>query len=182
MRPSRIVFATDRPLQIAGFRELLRYAHLETELLIISPDSLQAALGPHETCLVMLDGESVLPWGTIGQARLDRPDARFVVWCSRIAPELVRASLQAGMHGMLSAELPLAEAAESLRQIWQGECRLRFNIPWTPQMSPQVELTERERLVLSMIADGMKNREIAATLHRSESGVKISINRLFRKT
>ena len=51
----------------------------------------------------------------------------------------------------------------------------------TSQVEALEELTEREREVLSYVAKGMSNAEIAQTLFLSEGTVKTHIKRIFYK-
>ena len=49
------------------------------------------------------------------------------------------------------------------------------------QPSPLDDLTERERDVLSLMAEGLRNRAVAARLHLSEKSVEKHINSIFTK-
>jgi two-component system nitrate/nitrite response regulator NarP len=184
MKPAidRIVFATDRPLLVVGFREVLRRAGLEAEPWVLEPAFLVDSLPPRESWLVMLDGESLLPWEALDEARRRSPKSRFVICCGVIAPELLLAAMEHEVDGIVSTRIPVPEATEALARICNGERQYRFQDrlesrpPCAPSLSP------RERVVLAMVADGLRNRQIAASLGTSENSVKVHIHRLLRKT
>ena len=178
-RLERILLATERPLLIAGAREVLRYAALDAELSIIFPGALAHSVRPAETSLVILDGDGEVSWDAVKDVRSAAANSRFVVWSSCITPQLICAAVGAGMHGVLSTSLPLDEAAEALVQIAGGECQFRYG---NHAASKTGTLSQREELMLSMVANGFKNREIAAAIGKTENNVKVSLNRLFRKT
>jgi DNA-binding NarL/FixJ family response regulator len=178
----RIVFATDRPLLVVGFREVLRRAGLDAEPWILEPTALTDSLRPEENWLVMLDGESLLPWEAIDEARRRAPASRFVICCGSIAPELVLAAIEHELDGIISTRIPVPEATDALARICNGERQFRFLDKLDPRPSDQPALSPRERVVLAMVAEGLRNREIATALGTSENSVKVHIHRLLRKT
>jgi DNA-binding NarL/FixJ family response regulator len=178
----RVVFATDRPLLLAGFREVLRRVGINCEPGVIEPARLVESVESSERCLVFLDGEGMPSWENLEMARLRTPKSRFVVCCGVIRPELVLAAMERGLDGLLSTRVPVPEAADALTQICRGERQFRFQDTLLPRTPSKPSLSPRERVVLAMVAEGMRNRDIAAALSTSENSVKVHINRLLRKT
>lgn len=178
----RIVFATERPLLVVGFREVLRRAGLDLEPAVVEPTGLASSLRAEEKWLVMLDGESLLPWEALDATRLRSPRSLFVICCAAIRPELVMAAIEHGLDGIISTRIPVPEATEALELICQGERQFRFPDTLELQGTEGPPLSPREKVVLAMVADGMRNRQIAIALGTSENSVKVHINRLLRKT
>jgi DNA-binding NarL/FixJ family response regulator len=80
----------------------------------------------------------------------------------------------------------VAVLVDTLQRIVEGECVLDPTIvarlvKRPRQKGPLDELTEREREVLSLIAEGMSNRAIAARLFITERTVEAHSGRLFSK-
>ena len=80
----------------------------------------------------------------------------------------------------------IAVLAEALHRIADGECVLDptivsrlLNRP--REQSPLGELTERERDVLELIAEGRSNKAIGARLHLSPKTVETHIHQIFQK-
>jgi DNA-binding NarL/FixJ family response regulator len=184
MKPGidRIVFATERPLLVVGFREVLRRAGLEAEPWVLEPTTLVNCLQPQECWLVLLDGESLLPWDALDEARHRAPNSRFVICCGAIVPELVMAAMEHELDGIISTRIPIAEATEALARICKGERQFRFEDKLESRPTEALFLSPRERVVLAMVAEGLRNREIAAALGTSENSVKVHIHRLLHKT
>ncbi len=136
-QPSRVVFATEQPLLIAGLRELLRHAGLTSDLSVVMPEALNGNLGPDETCLVILEGQFQNSWETIVEARRRAVRSRFVLLGVDITPQLIHAALEAGLHGVLSTTLPLEESAQALVQICCGERQFRFGSPAGGRLPPR---------------------------------------------
>ncbi|HMD69997.1 MAG TPA: LuxR C-terminal-related transcriptional regulator [Bryobacteraceae bacterium] len=184
MKPiiERIVFATERPLLAVGLRELLRRSGLEAEPWVMNPAALAASVQPEETWLIVLDGEGPLFWEEVDKARLLAPQSRFVICGGAITPELVLAAMKHDLDGVISTRLPELETTEALVRICHGERQYRFEEGMETRFPETPPLSRRERLVLAMVADGLRNREIAMAIGTSEDSVKVHIHRLLRKT
>ena len=184
MKPKieRIVFATERPLLAVGLRELLRRTGLEAEPCVVEPAALADAVQPEETWLIVLDGDSPLFWEELDKARVRAPMSRFVICGSAITPKLVLAAMEHKLDGVISTRLPELEATETLVRICNGERHFRFQDGMEMRPAEAPALSRRERLVLAMVADGLRNRQIAIALGTSEDSVKVHIHRLLRKT
>jgi DNA-binding NarL/FixJ family response regulator len=129
----RIVFVTEQPLRIAALRELLFHAGLTAEESVLLPGALASNLKSDESSLVILDGEFQQPWETIVLARLRAVNARFVWLPMEITPRVIHAALEAGLHGVLSNNLPFDETIQALQRIWQGECQFRYGHESAPK-------------------------------------------------
>ena len=91
----------------------------------------------------------------------------------RISPNAARA---AGAAGFISKDWPAADIAGAVRMVGLGMSVFR------PNESPAgPALTDREREVLDLIAQGATNREIAEALYLSPHTVKEHTSSLYRK-
>jgi DNA-binding NarL/FixJ family response regulator len=178
----RIVFVTERPLLAVGFREVLRRAGLESEPGLVEPYKLAGLLRGAERWLVIVDGEGLLQWDALDTARQQSLESRFVISCGATRPELVLAAIEHGFDGLISTRIPVPEASEALAQICRGEKQFRFVDTLEHRASDSPPLSPREKVVLAMVADGLRNRQIATALGTSENNVKVHVNRLLRKT
>jgi DNA-binding NarL/FixJ family response regulator len=108
--------------------------------------------------------------------------------------EFVYAALAAGASGFLLKDVKAAHLADAIRTVHQGDALLAPAItrrliarfvaaqpPTQPRADRLANLTAREREVLLMIARGLSNTEIAATLVLSETTIKTHIGRIFAK-
>jgi len=107
--------------------------------------------------------------------RLAVPSTRVLLisGAGRISPNAARA---AGAAGFVSKDLPAEEIARAVRAVGLG----RSVFPPQEEL-PGAMLTSREREVLSLIADGATNREIADALYLSPHTVKEHTSSLYRK-
>jgi DNA-binding NarL/FixJ family response regulator len=121
------VFATRQALRIAGVRQLLDGAGIAVDPLVVHPEELERIVMGTGDCLVIIDGQ-YLP-GSDVLLRICRfsPGSRLVLWTDRLTTELLLATIECGLHGLLSSRLPQAEAASALGRICRGERILRFD-------------------------------------------------------
>ncbi len=109
----------------------------------------------------------------------------------------VEEALRAGAAGYVLKDAPATEVMAALAAVHRGECYLSASItqqvvdalahPGTPESSPLAALTEREREVLQLIAEGLTSKEIATQLgvslktveaHRANLMEKLDIHKV----
>lgn len=130
--------------------------------------------------------------------RRDHPRTQVVVLSTFADDDAVLAALQAGAIGFLTKDAGRAEIARALQTATAGQAVLdpqvyarliaraaAGTVPATPadtavQVLPD-GLTTREAEVLSLIAEGLSNGQIAAHLFVSEATIKTHINHIFTK-
>ncbi|MGX8904024.1 response regulator [Streptomyces netropsis] len=109
--------------------------------------------------------------------------------------EYVYEALRAGASGFLLKDASAAELAQAVRVVADGDALLAPNItkrliaefsrmsgaPRAPLKERVGDLTERETEVLSLIAQGLSNAEIAERLVVAEQTVKTHVSRILLK-
>lgn len=122
------------------------------------------------------------------------PSTRVVVLTTYADDESVFGALEAGAMGYLTKDSGAEEIQRAIRTVYSGEAlldpsvqrRLIGQIRATDTRAstapePPDELTPREVEVLTLIAEGLSNHEIADRLFISEATVKTHINNIFSK-
>jgi NarL family two-component system response regulator LiaR len=119
--------------------------------------------------------------------RQKQPDVQILVLTSYKEKEYVRGALEAGAVGYLLKNLSAAELAQAIRSASVGEptvameaTRALIDVVTQP-VAPGADLTGRERQVLTLVAEGLSNGQIAVQLELSPSTVKNHISRIFSK-
>jgi len=108
--------------------------------------------------------------------------------------EYVYTAMKAGASGFLLKSAPPEELVRSIRLIATGDTQLAPAVtrrliedfvrrPPPGQTIPDTfdNLTERELEVLTLVAEGLSNHEIAGRLYLSEATVKTHVNRILNK-
>lgn len=125
------------------------------------------------------------------QALANNPNTKVIILTSFADDELVFPAIEAGAAGYLLKDVDPADLHQAIRAVYEGEIQLHPDIikklvrrATTPQAdtdSTLSELTPRELEVLSHIALGQSNREIARDLTISEKTVKTHVSHILQK-
>ncbi len=113
------------------------------------------------------------------------PGAQVVVLTSFMDRDRIVAALGAGAIGYLLKDAEPEELIRGIRSAARGEspldpraARTMLSAQRTP--GPLDALTEREREVLALVAEGLPNKQIARRLEISEKTVKAHLTSVFR--
>ncbi len=89
------------------------------------------------------------------------------------------AAMKAGASGYVLKGAGASELADVIRAVHAGEVYVAPALAWgmlremrSPRTSPYEELTEREREVLELVAEGLSNQEVGERLHLAEKTIK----------
>jgi DNA-binding NarL/FixJ family response regulator len=122
------------------------------------------------------------------------PDLPVVVLTTFEDDESVLAALRAGARGYLTKDANRSAIVQAVRSAHAGHAVLdphvqtrllnlaaRTTAPEPRELGAAAQLTAREREILDLIGQGLRNGEIARRLHISEATVKTHVNNLFAK-
>ena len=194
----RIVFAEDDYLVREGTAALLgEIEDIELVATVSDRDALLAAVAEHRPDAVLTDIRMPPTKSTEGieaarQIRDEHPETGVVVLSQFAEEEYAYELLRDGAEGLgyLLKErvADIEEVARALRDVADGGSVLDPRVVEglvarreREARSPLAHLTEREREVLALMAEGKNNAAIAASLHLTQRAVEKHINSLFHK-
>jgi NarL family two-component system response regulator LiaR len=124
------------------------------------------------------------------------PDSRIIILTSFGEEDKVFPAIRAGAHGYLLKDIRPDDLVQAIRAAYLGRVQLHPDIaqklmaavagagaqPSGPSQGSAADaLTEREREVLRLLADGLSNREIAGELVIAETTVKSHVSSILDK-
>jgi DNA-binding NarL/FixJ family response regulator len=124
------------------------------------------------------------------------PDVEIVVLTTYADDESVMSALRAGARGYLTKDASSEEIERAIRDAAAGRTRLDPAVqerlveivttgasptPAAGSAPPGGPLTERETEVVTLMSQGLSNREISARLFVTEATVKTHVNNVFTK-
>jgi DNA-binding NarL/FixJ family response regulator len=185
----RVVIADDHHVVRAGLTQLLAtFPGVELVGAASSGTEAVALCADRRPDVVLMDLE--LP-GLDGieatrQIRAAQPDAAVVVLTSFSDRELILRALDAGAAGYLLKDAEPDELARAIEAAARGEAPLdpkaaRALLSARRGGSAADALSDREREVLEMVAEGLPNKVIAQRLEISEKTVKAHLTSVFRQ-
>ena len=115
------------------------------------------------------------------------PQVQIIALTSFKESELIRTALEAGAIGYLLKDVSADEVARAIRAAHAGRATLSPDAAQAlvesanqPPM-PGLDLTEREREVLSLMIEGLNNTQIAGRLTVSPSTIKSHVSNILSK-
>jgi DNA-binding NarL/FixJ family response regulator len=114
--------------------------------------------------------------------RSEFPEARIIMLTTFEGDVEIQRALEAGARGYLLKSMPPRELVEVIRQVHAGEKRIPLQV--AARLAEHISdeaLTDREIEVLSQIALGSRNRDIAEKLFITEGTVKVHIKHIMQR-
>jgi len=126
----------------------------------------------------------------IGEIKRTTPSTRILVLTSFAEDDKVFPAIKAGAHGYLLKDTSPHQLLQAIREVYRGEPsmhptiarKLMLELQRSSELPPTEEpLTEREAEVLSLVAQGLTNQEIADLLFVSERTVRTHVSNILGK-
>ena len=189
----RILIADDQELVRAGLRMILE-AQGDLEVVAEASDGLEAIAAAERTDpdVILMDIRMPNLDGVEATRRLE--GRRVLILTTFDLDEYVVEALRAGASGFLLKDAPPAELVRAVRVVATGDALLSPSVTrqlldrvvprlGATQPAPAVleSLTDRERDVLRLVAQGLSNAEIAERLVVSEATVKTHVSHILEK-
>lgn len=108
-------------------------------------------------------------------------NAYVVLWVSSVSTEFVSQAIALGVRGILRKNLPIDLQVKCLQKVADGELWVEKHLTDRLLTSTRVALTARERQLVGLLAQGLKNKEMAYLLGITEGTVKVYLSKLYRK-
>ncbi len=178
----RVLLYSDEPILAQGFESVLRQS--EGFELLPTSDSLpvlmeQIAQGAPDVVLIDLTAE--ISFAVLSDMKQAISRTRIVLWVNAISNELAFQAMGLGVRGILRKTLPTDLQVKCLQRVHAGELWFEKALTDGFLCARRVALTRREGQLISLLSQGLKNKEIATALGISEGTVKVYLSRLFQK-
>ena len=187
-----VLLVDDHELLRRGLRNLLE---LEPDLTIIGEAGTAAealdvvARSQPDVALLDLrlpDGDGI---EVCREIRSRHPDVACVVLTSYSDDEAVYAAIMAGAAGFLLKDIPGEDLVAGIRRVAAGDSlldpgvttRVLDRLRTGADVDERKSLTDQERTILVLIADGLTNRQIGERLGLGEKPIRNSVSTLMTK-
>lgn len=130
--------------------------------------------------LALLDFDTELSFAAVTKL-VRETDTKLILWVNSVSTELALRAMQLGIHGILRKSLTAALQIKCLETVRAGQ-------PWFEKVllnpvvpAPFTALTAEERLLVELLTEGWKNKEIGREMAMTEAQVAAYLTRLFHK-
>ena len=198
----RVLLADDQALIRAGFHVLIDAAD-DLEVVGEATDGAQAVdlARRQQADVVLMDIRMPGVDGLEATRRISADDdlagVKVIILTTFESDEYVYQAIRAGASGFLVKDTEPADLIQAVRVVARGDAllspsvtrRLITDLASRPERPPLIErdsgtlalLTEREREVLALVAEGLSNDEIAGRLFLSPLTAKTHVSRIMTK-
>jgi two-component system nitrate/nitrite response regulator NarP len=106
---------------------------------------------------------------------------QIVLWGQQIEGEFAFQAMQLGVRGILPSHTSIDDFLAALRNVHRGALCFERDLLESVLSQKRVALTPRQGQIVSLVAQGCKNKEIAFSLGITEGTVKVYLHKLFKK-
>src|ERR1700756_585446 len=179
---TRVLLYSDEPILAKGLESVLRQVD-DFELMptFNSVAGLLEEIAHGPTGLVFMGPHPEITFGVLTELKHAMASSKIVLWVNSISTELAFQAMGLGVRGILRKTLPTDLQVKCLQKVQAGELWFEKALTDSFLCARRVALTQREGQLVSLLSQGLKNKEIATTLMISEGTVKVYLSRLFQK-
>jgi|SRR5579863_10775336 len=171
-----------QPVLIAGFEAILDSLDGFTGTVCQSLPDLMDHIDREHPQLIVFEVTSTIDLNMLHKVINCGRDRAVILWMDDASAEFAAQAISLGVRGLLRRSLPLALQARCLEKVAAGELWVEKTLSNKLLCTKRIALTPRERQLVVLVAQGLKNKEIAYTLGVTEGTVKVYLCRLFQKT
>ncbi len=190
---AKFIVADDHPLFRNAIAQVLGTLFSSAKIIEASDMmSVQERLAEHpDTNLLLLDLHmpGAFGFGALAFVRGHYPDMPVLVVSANDKPEVIQRSIEYGALGFLPKSSGMDTIGEAINTVLRGQ---KWHSKEMPSPTPVSEdeqrimagiatLTPQQYLVLTMLAQGLLNKQIAYDLDVTEATIKAHMTAIFRK-
>ena len=180
--PIRVVLCTSEPLLSLALDSLLdSQSDIQLGAVIPAPDQLARQIGTTDADVALVALSEEVHWGVVAELKRVSPHTKILFWADDLATEFAHQALTCGVRGILRRSVPIETILTCIRQVHAGELWFEKSLTDVLLAGRTVRLSRRESQLVKLLAQGLKNKEIATALNFSEGTVKVYLSKLFDK-
>jgi two-component system nitrate/nitrite response regulator NarL len=107
--------------------------------------------------------------------------AQIVLWGQDLGGEFAFQAIQLGIRGILAGDTTIDGVLTAVQNVHSGVSCFQKDLVDSVMLQQRVTLTKRQGQLVSLVAQGYKNKQIAASLGITEGTVKFYLYKLFKK-
>src|SRR5579862_2965168 len=179
---TRVYLYSDQPIFAKGLEAvLIATGRFQLESSYSGIPELLDRLQSDSPDILLLDLTPEVTFGVLSDIKRVVQESKLVLWVNMISTELAFQAMGLGVRGILRKTLPTELQVKCLQKVQAGELWFEKALTDSFLCARRIALTQREGQLVSLLSQGLKNKEIATTLMISEGTVKVYLSRLFQK-
>lgn len=181
-RRIRVALYTQQPFIALGLTAVF---HTQADLnLAACRDSLSGTLDclkSTRTDVLLVHLISGISLSDLREMRSADSHCQIVLWGEALEGEFAFQAMQLGVRGVLPGHTSIEDFLAALRNVHRGVACFESDLLQSLLSQERVALTPRQGQIVSLVAQGLKNKEIAFSMGITEGTVKVYLYKLFKK-
>jgi len=179
---TRILLYSDEPILAKGLESVLRQVEgFELLPICCTVRGIMEQVAQSAPDLILMDLTPEVTFSVLCDMKHTMMSCKIVLWANSISTELAFQAMGMGVRGILRKTLPTDLQVKCLEKVQAGELWFEKALTDSFLCARRITLTQREGQLVSLLSQGLKNKELAFTLGISEGTVKVYMSRLFHK-
>lgn len=179
--PIRVALLTDEPQLLFGASQILkadeRFEVIEAGT---EPSHFLPLVKASQPDMILLDFTPEFTISFVGRLRETAPGSRLVLWARHLSDEVRIQAEELGVSGFLSRTGSNDALIRFLVETAAGTSSPETAV--SADRTTRIHLSPREGQLVTLLGQGLKNKEIASCLGITEGTVKMYLSRLLQKT
>jgi two-component system, NarL family, nitrate/nitrite response regulator NarL len=176
-----IVLCSSHPMLIAGFRQVVEQSGEFSMTLCEDAAGLCEHLLTGRADVALADASCGVTLELLSELRAKAPRTPIVLWLDNANTEFISQAINVGVMGVLRKNSAVDLCLQCLRQVAAGEIWIERELNNKLLRTRTIRLTPRERQLMTMLAQGLRNKELAYRLGITEGTVKVYLSHLYEK-
>ncbi len=178
---SRVLLISNEPVLATGLTAVLApFPAIQLEVSNCLNASLVDVVRLNDPDVLLLDFDAE-HFPLLLEVRKAAPQCKVVLWMRGIPIEVGCQTMRLGVRGILRKTVEPELILSCLEKVASGGFWFDTDLAAGFLGTRTVALTRRESQIVPLIAQGLKNKQIAAELSISEATIRIYLSKLFRK-
>lgn len=179
---TKIALFCDQPFLLAGLQSILASEEdLAVSLSCTDLESFIERLPNDSHDVLLVETTPNIGAEAVSQLKLVAGGAPIVLWTETVSADFASMMISLGVRGILRKSLPVELHLKCLRKVAAGDFWLEKTLSDRLLLSERVKVTPRERQLIGLLVQGLKNKEIAYRLGITEGTAKVYLSWLFAK-
>ena len=178
----RVVLYTNQPFVARGLAAVLRgRSDMELAASLDTLAGILASLRHGHADVLLIDLVQGISLSGLREIRAAANRCQIALWGQEPGGEFAFQAMQMGVRSILPGTTSVDDLLAAIRNISQGALCFEKHLMETVLSQDRITLTPRQGQIVSLVARGMKNKEIAFAMGISEGTVKVYLYKLFKK-
>jgi two-component system nitrate/nitrite response regulator NarP len=176
-----VLLYTTQPILVVGLAAALEESDCRLASVCSGTPELIEALARARFDVLLIEATPELSTEMLSEIKEAAHGAPIVIWVDPVSTEFVAQALGLGVRGVLRKNLSVKLQVKCLEKVGAGELWVEKEMVASLLCTKRIVLGKRERELATLLAKGLKNKEIGYRLGLSEGTVKVYLSRLFQK-